>query len=169
MFALVKQMDVRLMPLKNNSYDLSIDKSTIDALLCGKDSFVNVAKMINEVQRILKVGGYYMIISYGSPENRMMHLERDFLNFEVSIYTIKKEDSSEIDTEKTHYIYLCKKLQGSEDLTKNFISTVEILEKDENKEEEKTIQKINKTLKKEIIEKKHKNDSKSNISYSLDE
>lgn len=147
-------MDVRSMPVESNCYDLAIDKSTIDALLCGKDSFVNVAKMINEVQRILKVGGYYMIISYGSPENRMMHLERDFLNFEVSIYTIKKDDFEEIDIDKTHYIYLCKKLTGSEELSKYFQSTVDMIEKDETKEEES----IKKTIKNEIVDNhNHKN------------
>ena len=33
----------------NDSYDLAIDKSTIDALLCGDDSFLKVALMLKEV------------------------------------------------------------------------------------------------------------------------
>ena len=73
------QMDVRDIKLESNSVDLAIDKSTIDALLCGEDSFTNVAKMIKEVQRVLKIGGYYMIISYGNPESRVFHLKRKFL------------------------------------------------------------------------------------------
>ena len=41
--------DVTNMPeFKDNSFDLAIDKSTIDALLCGDDSFVMVAKMLKE-------------------------------------------------------------------------------------------------------------------------
>jgi ubiquinone/menaquinone biosynthesis C-methylase UbiE len=62
------------MKIEDNSFDLAIDKSTIDALLCGDHSFMNVAIMTKEVQRILKVGGIYLIISYGQPENRVIHL-----------------------------------------------------------------------------------------------
>lgn len=67
-------MDVRDLKYQDNFFDLIIDKSTIDALLCGDQSFINVAIMTKEVQRVLKIGGIYMIISYGQPENRIPHL-----------------------------------------------------------------------------------------------
>lgn len=67
-------MDVRDLKYKDETFDLAIDKSTIDALLCGDHSFLNVALMTKEVQRVLKTGGVYLIISYGQPENRVMHL-----------------------------------------------------------------------------------------------
>ena len=37
-------MDVRDIKYENNFFDLAIDKSTIDALLCGDDSFINVGE-----------------------------------------------------------------------------------------------------------------------------
>jgi hypothetical protein len=86
-------MDVRDMKYDDGAFDLAIDKSTIDALLCGDRSFLNVTIMTKEIQRILKVGGIYMIISYGQPENRVFHLEREHLSFDISIYTIKKENT----------------------------------------------------------------------------
>lgn len=67
-------MDARDLKYDDNFFDLVIDKSTIDALLCGDFSFLNVAIMTKEIQRVLKVGGLYMIISYGQPENRTFHL-----------------------------------------------------------------------------------------------
>jgi ubiquinone/menaquinone biosynthesis C-methylase UbiE len=67
-------MDVRDLKFEDNQFDLVVDKSTIDALLCGEESFINVAIMTKEVQRVLKVGGIYMVISYGQPENRMNHI-----------------------------------------------------------------------------------------------
>jgi len=67
-------MDVRDLKYPSETFDLAIDKSTIDALLCGDHSFLNVAIMTKEIQRILKVGGIYLIISYGQPDNRVMHL-----------------------------------------------------------------------------------------------
>jgi len=83
-------MDVRDIKYPDNEFDLIVDKSTIDAILCGESSFVNVAIMLNEIQRVLKVHGYYMIISYGQPENRIFHLEREHLGFDISLYSIKK-------------------------------------------------------------------------------
>jgi len=67
-------MDVRDLTYNDNFFDLVVDKSTIDALLCGDNSFINVAIMTKEIIRTLKVGGLYMIISYGQPENRIFHL-----------------------------------------------------------------------------------------------
>ena len=34
--------------IESNTFDLVIDKSTMDALLCGNDSFVKVAQMLKE-------------------------------------------------------------------------------------------------------------------------
>lgn len=93
-------MDVRNLTYQDDTFDLALDKSTIDALLCGENSFINVAKMIKEVQRTLKVGGVYMIISYGQPENRLLHLEREFLDFDISVYTIKKNYQIEENSNK---------------------------------------------------------------------
>ena len=130
-------MDVRDLKYENNSIDLAVDKSTIDALLCGENSYINVAKMIKEVQRVLKVGGYYMIISYGSPENRVVHLERKFEDFDVQIYSIKNNYFEDDDYDKVHYIYLCKKLKGADDASKYFFEeTLKELELQEKLEEE---------------------------------
>ena len=90
---------MRNLQFEQNYFDFIIDKSTIDAILCGECSFINVAKMLKEVDRVLKVGGIYMIVSYGQPENRIFHLERDYLNFETTIYTIKKDYHIEVDNE----------------------------------------------------------------------
>jgi ubiquinone/menaquinone biosynthesis C-methylase UbiE len=101
-------MDIRDLKYEDNSFDIAIDKSTIDSLLCGDRSFLNVAIMINEIQRVLKAGGIYMIISYGQPENRVFHLEREHLSFDISIYTIKKENNEGEpgEKEKVYFINL---------------------------------------------------------------
>jgi hypothetical protein len=77
-------MDCRKMDLPSGAFDLIIDKSTLDALLCGKNSFLNVARMMKDCQRILKTGGIYMAISYGEPKNRLLHFYRSHLKFEVN-------------------------------------------------------------------------------------
>ena len=35
--------------IPDNFYDVAIDKSTIDALLCGDNAYLNVAKMTREI------------------------------------------------------------------------------------------------------------------------
>lgn len=52
----------------DNTVDVVLDKSTMDALLCGDQSFLMTAKMLYEVQRVLKVGGFYIMVSYGEPD-----------------------------------------------------------------------------------------------------
>lgn len=42
-------MDAREMSYEDEMFDIVIDKSTIDALLCGESAFLNVAKMTKEV------------------------------------------------------------------------------------------------------------------------
>ena len=74
-------MDVCNMIFPDGFFDIAIDKSTIDAILCGDDAFLNVAKMMKEVQRVLKDNGVYIAISYGKPENRSFHFEREHLKF----------------------------------------------------------------------------------------
>ena len=84
-------MDIRHMSYKDESFDLIIDKSTMDALLCGNVAHLNVAMMLKESQRVLKTGGTYVVVSYGSPENREPHLTRAHLSFDIKIYKIERE------------------------------------------------------------------------------
>ena len=134
-------MDVRDLKYEDNSFDLAVDKSTIDALLCGEDAFINVAKMIKEVQRVLKVGGYYMIVSYGTPEYRMLHLNRKFEKFKIQILKIEKDFVEEDGYDKHHYIYLCQKLEGADEISqKYFDKTIKELIKQQEIDEEEEIQ-----------------------------
>jgi len=76
-------MDVRDLKYPDEFFDVILDKSTIDAMLCGTCAYLNVAVMMKECQRVLKTGGYYIAISYGTPENREFHFTRNHLDFEI--------------------------------------------------------------------------------------
>ena len=106
-------MDVRELKYPDEMFDLIIDKSTIDALLCGNYAFFNVAVMLKECQRVLKTGGYYMALSYGTPDNRTIHFTRKHLGFELKTYELQRvhEDSG---SASMHHIYICKKLAGAD-------------------------------------------------------
>ncbi len=107
------EMDVRDLNYENEFFDLIVDKSTIDALLCGNYAYLNVAQMLRECQRVLKTGGYYMAISYGIPDNRDFHFKRAHLDFDLKTYKVEKKHK-ENGTSSIHYVYICKKLPGAD-------------------------------------------------------
>ena len=83
-------MDVCDLKYEDESFDVCIDKSTIDALLCGDSAFLKVAEMMKECSRVLKPKGIYLAISYGKPENRCFHFERPHLDFTIKQYILCK-------------------------------------------------------------------------------
>ncbi len=67
-------MDVREMTYPSESFDLVIDKSTIDSLMCSDNPLIYVSRMICEGYRVLREGGYYFTVSYSG--SRMEHFTR---------------------------------------------------------------------------------------------
>ncbi|CDW72686.1 UNKNOWN [Stylonychia lemnae] len=61
----------------------------------------------------LCVDGSYMSISYGTPENRVLHYKRPHLKFTVSTFEIAPEGKKSQDA--VHYVYVCKKQEGAEE------------------------------------------------------
>ena len=78
-----------------------------------------------------------MIISYGAPKYRLLHLKRKFEKFKIEILKIEKDFVEEEGYDKHHYIYLCQKLEGADDISKQFFDkTIEELIEQQNMEEE---------------------------------
>ena len=64
-------MDCRDLTYEDETFDILIDKSTLDCLMAGcTTAELDVCKMMKESQRVLKTNGLYVIISLDSPENR---------------------------------------------------------------------------------------------------
>ena len=97
------------------SFESVVDKGTLDSLLCGENSTANSTRTCAEVARVLKPGGVYLVISYGSPENRLSYLENDDYNWKVAVHTVPKPSISAsgmpeaTDPNQVHYIYVCTK------------------------------------------------------------
>ncbi|XP_044488258.1 EEF1A lysine methyltransferase 4-like [Mangifera indica] len=133
------QMDVRDMSFfPDNSFDSVIDKGTLDSLMCGLDAPISAAQMLGEVSRLLKPGGIYMLITYGDPKVRMIHLNRLVYNWKILLYIIPRpgfertEDGNSsmksylepipttenghlpadfvMEDPDSHFIYVCKKM-----------------------------------------------------------
>lgn len=66
--------DVRALDFQTNTFDLIIDKGTLDSILCGENGVENSNRMTDEIYRVLKPNGKLVEITYGSPETRVHYL-----------------------------------------------------------------------------------------------
>lgn len=74
----------------DGSFDLIICKATLDAVLCGAGSIKNANTMLTECSRILSTTGALVVVSYGTPENRMVHFESNKFGWSVDTHTVPK-------------------------------------------------------------------------------
>ena len=61
-----------------NTFDSVIDKSTLDTFLCSEEMFAKIPHYLEGVHRILKPGGYFLVVSFNPPDAVpfMMRCER---------------------------------------------------------------------------------------------
>lgn len=88
-----EKMDVRDMSaFENSSFDSVVDKGMLDSLMCGPNAHPNVGKMLEEVRRVLKPGGVYILITYGGPHVRMPHLKAPE-SWTITLHVVAKPGS----------------------------------------------------------------------------
>lgn len=84
------KMDVRDMSsFQTGSFDAVIDKGTLDSILCGSNSRQNSNMMLEEVGRVLKDNGIYILITYGAPSYRL-DLLRNSCKWTIKLHVIEK-------------------------------------------------------------------------------
>jgi ubiquinone/menaquinone biosynthesis C-methylase UbiE len=92
--------------LESNRFDVVFDKGTLDSLMCSGPSAKVVSQMMSEISRVLKPGGLFVEVSYGTPNTR-----QSFLRGQQYGWTVLENKEIEKMTEKNtyHYIYLATK------------------------------------------------------------
>jgi len=104
------RMDVTKLELPDASFDLVVDKGTMDSILCGANSFHNVHQMNKNISRVMKRGAHFVVVSYGQPDTRIDHFRRKRLSWSVEHKTIDKPvfhgDSAQA---ASYHIYLMSK------------------------------------------------------------
>lgn len=96
--------DALQMSVPSQSVDVVLDKGTLDAILIRADPFATAARMLREVQRVLKVGGVYMLLTHGrgDPDSwRLPLLAMPHLSMNVA----KTPDLG------GYFIFVCTKLE----------------------------------------------------------
>ena len=83
--------------------------------------------------RVLKPSGIYFVVSYGRPENRTFHFEREHLDIELKQLVLYPDSckTEEEKNEKSHFIYICKKGENSKNALENWEKVKEELENTE--------------------------------------
>ena len=79
------EMDATKMDFEDNYFDCTIDKGTLDAIMCGNDPSPP-AKLVKEMHRVTKKGGHYCIITHGEPEYRLKYFgkfKNEKFDFEI--------------------------------------------------------------------------------------
>eukprot|EP01027_Heterolobosea_sp_BB2_P013796 GEZU01019852.1.p1 GENE.GEZU01019852.1~~GEZU01019852.1.p1 ORF type:complete len:114 (-),score=35.10 GEZU01019852.1:92-433(-) len=86
-------MDIRDMKVPDESFDVVLDKGTMDALLVGEKVFdeecdPDAEKMIAEAYRVIKKGGKYIQISFGQPHMRRKYFLKEKFDWDLQINTV---------------------------------------------------------------------------------
>ncbi|KAN0009783.1 hypothetical protein ACTFIU_007086 [Dictyostelium citrinum] len=92
---------------KDNEFDHVFDKGTLDAVMCSDDDNENAKKILLEVSRIIKPGGFFIVMTYGSPESRLPLLNNPIHNWTTSLRMAGSNENSQMN--QCHYIYICNK------------------------------------------------------------
>lgn len=115
-----QHMDVKSMDLQDGTFQLVLDKGTLDSVLCGEASTLNVQKALNEISRVLDTKGVFICISHGQPSYRLTYLQRPEFGWEVRVHTVEKPRMGMSGTamnaeekDNVHYIYVCIKSEGA--------------------------------------------------------
>lgn len=126
--------DVRKMDYPSESFDMVLDKSTIDTLMCSDNPLTNTAQMVDEAYRVLKPNGTYFVLSYASAATRLHHITRDHVNWQTELRQVSRQN--EEGETLTHFLYICKKLPLPEERTTKewreaYFTKLKVLEQEE--------------------------------------
>jgi ubiquinone/menaquinone biosynthesis C-methylase UbiE len=81
-------MDAQDLSFENDSFDLIIEKGTVDALVCRDNSDEVLFHIFSESFRVLKPGGCLLLVTHSAPRERLDLLDSEAFPFELSWHKI---------------------------------------------------------------------------------
>ena len=100
--------DITKMAFEDNFFDFIFDKGTIDCFVASTETTKKINDALSEISRVLKPGGYFVQISYGTPNTRTPFLKHQNLNWTL---TDTKEVEKPNEPGTFHYVYIVQKKQ----------------------------------------------------------
>ena len=85
-----EEKDVRTMDFEPGSFNVILDKGTLDSVLCGDRSSVMARRMIDRVYGVLAPGGVYISVTYAPPEQRTYYFSKSSYDWQINTYQVAK-------------------------------------------------------------------------------
>jgi SAM-dependent methyltransferase len=87
---LFMEMDVMEMSFPSGTFDVVIDKATLDSMLCGEGAIKTIQTMLQQIYRVLKPNGTFMMLSYAKSQLRLNFLKKKDFIWDISVETCRK-------------------------------------------------------------------------------
>lgn len=100
---------------EDKTFDVCIDKATLDSILCSVSSgskqalMRRIHSMFSEISRCMKDDSVYIIISHAPPERRLRLLEFKEYGWSVEVEKIHPEEKLGAIEDRIYYAYICTK------------------------------------------------------------
>lgn len=102
------------LPYPDESFDVVVDKGTMDSILCSNGAISNAKRMVKECSRVLKSHGSMVVISNAAFVDRNLYFENDekWWSGGLKEYHVPKPNVGALLTatrSKHHYVYIASK------------------------------------------------------------
>jgi ubiquinone/menaquinone biosynthesis C-methylase UbiE len=86
---LFMEMDLQDMTIPSGTFDIAVDKATVDSILCADGGARQIHALLKQIYRVLKPKGTFMMLSYAKSQLRLNFLKhKDFL-WDISVETCR--------------------------------------------------------------------------------
>ncbi|KAK8806140.1 hypothetical protein WA171_007225, partial [Blastocystis sp. BT1] len=103
-------MDCFNLSFPTDSFDVVIDKSTIDTFLCSEELLEQIPLYLQGICRVLKEGGTLIVISFNEPDGfDMIASLSDDLSYDLAMRRWEQDPSNQEDQGLFSYVYIFKR------------------------------------------------------------
>jgi len=104
----------KTLPYPDSSFDLIINKGTMDSILCSNGARTKTKIMMQECSRVLKNHGSMIVVSHGKSDDRLLYFENEkqWWNGGVRVYKVDKPNVGALVAatgSPFHYVYIASK------------------------------------------------------------
>ena len=142
------KMDLLDMKFESNSFQVVLDKGTLDAIFTSDDGKIaeNIEKMLGEIARVLKVGGRYLCVSLAQEHILNMLLEYfQKLNWFIRVHKVETPSNA---SPLPVFVFVFTKTRPKLDMSMEILQILEIvIDSSEKVTRLDTVEKLHESIK----------------------